>query len=183
MTKFKEGDSVVCVEENSYVAVGTRGVVKENGICPYVSWDNGENYALLEDRMAHESHVTQHKPQYAPGQRLTSAEEVMQALIGGQKIQRKGDWCDNSYVQLQGDEIVDQSGNSYPIKYFRNFHIYTPPKRKVKSERWIAVSQDKGWMGGIFWESFHSEADARRACPNALAYVRAETEAEIDNND
>lgn len=49
--KFKVGDKVVCIEKNAWVPVGTVGIVAEDDNVPYVNWENGTHYCLIQDSM------------------------------------------------------------------------------------------------------------------------------------
>lgn len=118
-----------------------------------------------------------------PGQRLNSAAEVMQALLDGEKLQHL-EWAKGEYVHLCGDMFCNQTGNQFwPYIYDTDWLIYTPPKRKVKSERWFAVVKDEMSLhceDGLRWPVANSEAEARREYPNALTYVQATCEVEVD---
>ena len=55
--KFKVGDKVVSTKENDWVNVGTKGIVQENNITPYVRWESSKHFesndvwALEQDNM------------------------------------------------------------------------------------------------------------------------------------
>jgi hypothetical protein len=49
--KFKIGDKVVCITRNNWVPVGTVGIVAEDDNVPYVDWENGTHYCLIQDCM------------------------------------------------------------------------------------------------------------------------------------
>ena len=119
---------------------------------------------------------------YTPGQRLNTAKEVMQALLDGQKV-RRSNWFPLSYVHLVDGHLVTREGEEGSLVVFEadECFIYTRPKRKVKSERWFAIahlwkdSVDLAWSG-----SFMTEAEAKHAYPNALAYYCATVEVEVE---
>jgi hypothetical protein len=122
------------------------------------------------------------KCKWAPGQRLNSAAEVMQALLDGQILNqgfkpfhmRK----DGKFYFLDDNEPIAVHLSS---KNLDETHIYTPPKRKVKSERWFAVFQNDYDTDGVSWSGpYSSKTEVGIHYPNALAYVKAECEVEVD---
>lgn len=182
MIKFKKGDRVVCTGSNNYVLVGKRGVVMENSICPCVDWDNGYGrWAVHENNMELEGHVTLYTPKYTLGQELHTEAGAWRALLNGQKICRPS-WGPDEFIRLVDDRLVDESGDSFSDTLI-NYVIYTPPKRKIKSERWFAV-----WSGlyqtadkNMWSEAYESEAAVRRQYPGpGMTYVRAECEVEAE---
>jgi hypothetical protein len=116
---------------------------------------------------------------YTPGQRLNSAAEIMVALLDRQTV------VDNEgrTAKVVDCEIVNQDGLLYATILHRfkdGVFIYTPPKRRVKSERWFAVVPCKHTHDGLLWQGiFPTEAQARAVYPNALAYHCATVEVEV----
>jgi hypothetical protein len=120
---------------------------------------------------------------YKPGQRLNSAAEVMQALLDGQKV-RSSELSISDHLHLVNGSVVWGSGsNAYVSTHWLGngtWYIYTPPKRKVKTTRWFAVTAEKVQGDEVSWSGcFSSPEDARYYYPNALAYVKAECEVEV----
>jgi hypothetical protein len=118
------------------------------------------------------------KCKWAPGQRLNSAAEVMQALLDGKLIEDDlGD-----VLQLHNGFLVDQHDNRYGLNLVtRSYCVYAPPKRKVKSERWFAIRKGRAMDDTLYWGyGGETEEGVREAYPNALAYVKAECEVEVD---
>lgn len=119
---------------------------------------------------------------WTPGKRLDSAAEVMQALLDGERIALDF-WRPECFVQLKDKKLIDEVGKDYRLDFydFYDWYIYTPPKRKVKSERWFAVHKDQSCEDGVSWRGpYVIEAAAKRENPNALAYVRTECEVEVE---
>ena len=85
----------------------------------------------------------------------------------------------DAYEELRNaiyDELEDLNNGPFTI------HVPPKPKKKVKSERWFAVqSWDSEWAkDNIAWYIFYTKEEAQERYPNALAYVKAEVEVEID---
>jgi len=49
--KFNVGDRVEALKGNDYVKVGLHGTVDESHYIPYVNWDNGERWAVRQERL------------------------------------------------------------------------------------------------------------------------------------
>ena len=175
MAKFKKGDKVrVAYAEpaDMYcgVTAGTIGTVDEDGSgCPYVKFPHTRR-SMLEDQLE----LVEDKPKWTPGQRLNSAAEVMQALLDGERLANSA-FGDEPIFLENGKTTRFISVNAY------GWRIYTPPKRKVKSERWFAVAEPWGDPNDLMWSGpFLSREEAFKAYPLALDYVKAECEVEID---
>mgnify|MGYP001809777282 CR=1 FL=1 len=183
MARFKIGDKVKAsfledTDEDEGIRVGDVGVVTELSVAPYVQFSD-KLWAMSEDQLEYADKSVR---TYTPGQLLNSAAEVMQALLDGEKI--VGEWIlmehDEAYRHLVDGHIVNKGGSRCSPNFYTeagSWIIYAP-KRKVKTERWFAVFQDAGGPG---WSiPFPTEERAKGMYPNALAYVRAECEVEVD---
>lgn len=122
-------------------------------------------------------------PKWTPGQKLNSVAEVMQALLDQQIL-----FSGYKPFQLREDGKFYFLGEDRPIAVHLSSsdidetYIYSPPvpKRKIRTERWFAVYEPK-WLPDPTWEGIYlTEDEARKACPNALTYVRAEWEGEVE---
>ena len=51
MFKFNIGDRVRCTKQNAWVPVGSIGTVDEYDDVPFVKWDNGDHYCLMQDEL------------------------------------------------------------------------------------------------------------------------------------
>lgn len=116
---------------------------------------------------------------YTPGQRLNSAAEVIDALRDGQKLS----YPSGRWFHLREDgHVYGQDGKRHTpnlLNPYSPWHIYTPPKRKVKSERWFAITS--GPKADQFeWWNFSSEQDAKKFVPNAIAYHYTTVEVEVE---
>ena len=49
--KFNIGDRVRCTKQNAWVPVGSIGTVDEYDDVPFVKWDNGDHYCLMQDEL------------------------------------------------------------------------------------------------------------------------------------
>ncbi len=109
---------------------------------------------------------------YTPGQLLNNAAEVFEALLAGEKITAGA-----GYLQLIKGHLKDEFGSAGNA-YLSNpgWKIYQP-KRKIKTERWFAIIPH---YKDVAWVLFKSGQEAKNAYPDALAYVKAGREVEID---
>jgi hypothetical protein len=105
---------------------------------------------------------------WKPGQRLNTAEEVMQALLDGQKIHPI--WHppgSTYYLHLVDGELRTRTGaeTSNDICDPRKYCIYTPPKRKVTREVtvWVNVYPDDDYR------VFNNKSNAEFFTEDALA--------------
>ncbi len=109
---------------------------------------------------------------YTPGQLLNNAAEVFEALFAGEKITAGA-----GYLQLIEGHLKDEfgsAGNAYLGNH--GWKIYQP-KRKIKTERCFAIIPH---YKDVAWVLFKSEQEVKNAYPNALAYVKAECEVEVN---
>lgn len=118
---------------------------------------------------------------WEPGQELT-AQEALRALADGQKISKTLWISDIDFVYLgPNSKIICANGSTYSPYSWDGFQIYDPPKRKVKSERWFATIADQHVSDGVRWVGpYLTNGDAVRHWPDALAYVKAEVEVEVE---
>lgn len=123
---------------------------------------------------------------YTPGQRLNTVAEVFAALEARHRLSYDG--TDGFIYMGSSGSNFDQNGIETGLFLHagkvNKWSIYTPPKRKVKSERWFAVVADQYNSDSVSWRGpYLVEAETRDYHPNALTYVKAECEVEVPNDD
>lgn len=125
---------------------------------------------------------------YIPGQKLNSAAEVMQALLDGQYIVIGNDVIYSAIGLVDGSFKFMTGGlagkGADPCVGSAPWYVYTPPKRKITSTRWVAITRLPGATEGVFWERsyFYSEESARKQYPRALAYHCVTVEVFVDDD-